>query len=84
VFFRDCSVSIGDWAHNGAADIIVLLANPHLDPLPNQGEADAKAPVRVQFESIAQGKQFRKTEQKTTKRTKDSVSKTFLSFVSFC
>jgi len=60
----------GDWRHNGAADIIVLLADPHLDPLPSQGEADAKAPVRVEFESIAYVKQFRKTEHKTRKRTK--------------
>ena len=45
-----------DWRHNGAADIIVLLADPHLDPLPSQGEADAKGPVRVQFESIPQVK----------------------------
>jgi hypothetical protein len=42
-----------DWRHNGAADTIVLLADPPLNPLPSQGEADAKAPMRVQFESIA-------------------------------
>jgi hypothetical protein len=50
------SATRGAWRHNGAADIIVLLADPHLNPLPSQGEADAKAPVGVQFESIAQVK----------------------------
>jgi hypothetical protein len=26
-----------------------VLRDPHLNPLPSQGEADAKAPVRVEF-----------------------------------
>jgi len=26
-----------------------VLHDPHLNPLPSQGEADAKAPVRVEF-----------------------------------
>jgi uncharacterized protein YyaL (SSP411 family) len=29
------------------------LRDPHLNPLPGQGEADAKAPVRLEFESVA-------------------------------
>jgi uncharacterized protein YyaL (SSP411 family) len=34
-------------------DAFQILSDPHLNPLPRQGEADAKAPVRVEFESIA-------------------------------
>ena len=30
-----------------------ILGDPHLNPLPGQGEADAKAPVRVEFERVA-------------------------------
>jgi uncharacterized protein YyaL (SSP411 family) len=34
-------------------DASQILGDPHLTPLPGQGEADAKAPVRVEFESAA-------------------------------
>jgi uncharacterized protein YyaL (SSP411 family) len=34
-------------------DAFQILGDPHLNPLPGQGEADAKAPVRVEFESVA-------------------------------
>ncbi len=34
-------------------DAYQILSDPHLHPLPGQGEADAKAPVRVEFESVA-------------------------------
>jgi uncharacterized protein YyaL (SSP411 family) len=34
-------------------DAFLILGDPHLNPLPRQGEADAKAPVRVEFESVA-------------------------------
>src|SRR6266545_4988556 len=34
-------------------DAFQILSDPHLIPLPGQGEADAKAPVRVEFESVA-------------------------------
>jgi len=34
-------------------DALQILRDPHLNPLPGQGEADAKAPVRVEFESVA-------------------------------
>ena len=34
-------------------DAFQILSDPHLNPLPGQGEADAKAPVRVEFESVA-------------------------------
>ena len=34
-------------------DAYEILRNPHLNPLPGQGEADAKAPVRVEFEGVA-------------------------------
>ncbi|MGE5213421.1 MAG: thioredoxin domain-containing protein [Nitrospirota bacterium] len=34
-------------------DAIQILRDPHLNPLPGQGEADAKAPVRVEFEAVA-------------------------------
>ena len=34
-------------------DAVQILRDPHLNPLPGQGEADAKAPVRVEFESVA-------------------------------
>jgi hypothetical protein len=34
-------------------DACQILSDPHLHPLPGQGEADAKAPVRVEFESVA-------------------------------
>ena len=30
-----------------------ISGDPHLNPLPGQGEADAKAPVRVEFERVA-------------------------------
>src|SRR6266536_2459062 len=34
-------------------DAVQILRDPHLNPLPCQGEADAKAPVRVEFEAVA-------------------------------
>src|SRR5881398_402543 len=34
-------------------DALQILRDPHLNPLPGQGEADAKAPVRVEFEAVA-------------------------------
>ena len=34
-------------------DALQILRDPHLNPLRRQGEADAKAPVRVEFESVA-------------------------------
>ena len=34
-------------------DAVQILRDPHLNPLPGQGEADAKAPVRVEFETVA-------------------------------
>jgi hypothetical protein len=34
-------------------DAFQILRDPHLNPLPGQGKADAKAPVRVEFESVA-------------------------------
>jgi uncharacterized protein YyaL (SSP411 family) len=34
-------------------DALQILADPHLNPLPGQGEADAKAPVSVDFEEVA-------------------------------
>jgi uncharacterized protein YyaL (SSP411 family) len=34
-------------------DAYQILGDPHLNPLPGQGEADAKAPVRVEFERVA-------------------------------
>jgi uncharacterized protein YyaL (SSP411 family) len=34
-------------------DAFQILRDPHLDPFPGKGEADAKAPVRVEFESVA-------------------------------
>jgi uncharacterized protein len=34
-------------------DAYQILSDPHLHPLPGQGEADATAPVRVEFESVA-------------------------------
>src|SRR6202035_1350978 len=34
-------------------DAYQILGDPHLNPLPGQGEADAKAPVRVESESVA-------------------------------
>src|SRR5213083_610224 len=34
-------------------DAFQILRDPHLNPLPRQGEADAKAPVRVEFEAVA-------------------------------
>src|SRR5437867_2294433 len=34
-------------------DALQILRDPHLNPLPGQGEADARAPVRVEFESVA-------------------------------
>jgi len=34
-------------------DALQILGDPHLNPLPGQGEADAKAPVRVEFETVA-------------------------------
>jgi len=34
-------------------DAVQILRDPHLNPLPGQGEADAEAPVRVEFESVA-------------------------------
>ncbi len=36
-------------------DALQILRDPHLNPLPGQGEADARAPVRVEFESVARG-----------------------------
>src|SRR6266540_488725 len=36
-------------------DAYQILVDPHLNPLPSQGEADAKAPVRVEFEAVARG-----------------------------
>jgi uncharacterized protein len=44
-----------DQAQLGVAylDALQILRDPHLYPLPGQGEADAKAPVRVEFESVA-------------------------------
>src|SRR5437899_2222890 len=36
-------------------DALQILRDPHLNPLPGQGEADAKAPVRVEFEAVARG-----------------------------
>jgi hypothetical protein len=78
------SATRGDWRHNGAAEIIVLLADPHLDPLPSQGEAEAKAPVRVQFESIPQVKQFKNGTEDNKENEGLQPGKTFLTFVSFC
>jgi uncharacterized protein YyaL (SSP411 family) len=34
-------------------DALQILRDPHLNPLPGQGEVDAKAPVRVEFEAVA-------------------------------
>lgn len=34
-------------------DAFQILSDPHLNPLPGKGEADAKAPLRVEFESVA-------------------------------
>jgi len=34
-------------------DAVQILRDPHLNPLPGEGEADAKAPVRVEFDSVA-------------------------------
>ena len=34
-------------------DAIQILRDPHLNPLPGEGEADAKAPVRVELEAVA-------------------------------
>jgi uncharacterized protein YyaL (SSP411 family) len=34
-------------------DAYQILGDPHLNPLPGQGEADAKAPARVEFERVA-------------------------------
>src|SRR5262249_29218903 len=34
-------------------DAVQILREPHLNPFPGQGEADAKAPVRVEFEAVA-------------------------------
>jgi uncharacterized protein YyaL (SSP411 family) len=34
-------------------DALQILRDPHLNPLPGQGEADAKASVRVKFEAVA-------------------------------
>src|SRR4029453_8114083 len=44
-----------DQAQLGVAylDALQILRDPHLYPLPGQGEADAKAPVRGEFESVA-------------------------------
>jgi uncharacterized protein len=36
-------------------DALQILRDPHLNPFPGQGEADARAPVRVEFESVARG-----------------------------
>src|SRR5260370_37903249 len=36
-------------------DALQILRAPHLNPLRGQGEADARAPVRVEFESVARG-----------------------------
>ena len=37
---------------NAYLDAFQILRDPHLNPLPGQGEADAKAPVRVEFEAV--------------------------------
>src|SRR5216110_2374281 len=34
-------------------DAYQILSDPHLNPLPGQGEADAKAPVRAKYEAVA-------------------------------
>jgi uncharacterized protein len=34
-------------------DALQILRDPHLNPLPSQGEADAKAPLSVEFEAVA-------------------------------
>ncbi len=34
-------------------DAFQILGDPYLNPLPGQGEADVKAPVRVEFEAVA-------------------------------
>jgi hypothetical protein len=34
-------------------DALQILRDPHLNPLPGHGEADANAPVRIEFESVA-------------------------------
>src|SRR5207248_5924604 len=34
-------------------DAVQISRDPHLNPLPGQGKADAKAPVRVEFETVA-------------------------------
>src|SRR5213079_1569076 len=34
-------------------DAVQISRDPHLNPLPGQGKADAKAPVRVEFEAVA-------------------------------
>ncbi len=34
-------------------DAVQILRDPHLNSLPGQGEADANAPVRVEFEAVA-------------------------------
>src|SRR5262245_7065115 len=34
-------------------DALQILSDPHLNPLPGQGEADAQGPVRVEFERVA-------------------------------
>jgi uncharacterized protein YyaL (SSP411 family) len=34
-------------------DAFQILCDPHLNPLPRQGKADAKAPVSVEFEAVA-------------------------------
>ncbi|PYL13235.1 MAG: thioredoxin domain-containing protein [Verrucomicrobia bacterium] len=38
---------------NAYLDAVQISRDPHLNPLPGQGEADAKAPVRVEFEAVA-------------------------------
>src|SRR5436190_3274514 len=34
-------------------DAFQILGDPHLDPLPGRAEADAKAPVRIEFKAVA-------------------------------
>jgi len=38
---------------NAYLDAVQISRDPHLNPLPGQGKADAKAPVRVEFEAVA-------------------------------
>src|SRR2546421_6812748 len=38
---------------NAYLDAVQISRDPHLNPLPGQGKADAKAPVRVEFEGVA-------------------------------